>query len=406
MNILKRHNFRLVIIVFVGMNLLFINICGAAVAPPNPPDIIADPPLVIVNPTGSVINDISVGSGGIKHGATVTIMSSVEGFGSKGTAQDAPVLWDDCSGTDYLDLWDGGWPTASHPNSTPRYAASGSIGGVDTPHGNVSQYLAARSYDEGGDDTYYNNMVWKVIPSITKPSYIYVSWYQRNHPDYDPGDNYKWFGYSGGNSPYNPSGSWYASNSSGLGGSLYFNDNQAGLVNQWCDENYSRDYLCNSKYLARAIDISTQWVKFEVEIYVTDQNDGWFNVYQNGDLKVNQSTSGTGTHSYNGPTDATITGSPRNIAIGGYNRLREINNWRLFNDLYIDYTLARVIIGNDPSYSKSTVKEVQIPQSWSNESISFTVNQGTFSAGDQAYLFVIDSEGQASAGHPITIGVN
>jgi hypothetical protein len=73
-----------------------------------------------------------------------------------------------------------------------------------------------------------------------------------------------------------------------------------------------------------------------------------------------------------------------------------------FDNVYIDITQARVMVGNAPTFSASTRREIQIPTAWSSTEITFTVNQGSFANGEQAYLFVIDSDGNASAGYPVT----
>src|SRR5207248_10898297 len=60
---------------------------------------------------------------------------------------------------------------------------------------------------------------------------------------------------------------------------------------------------------------------------------------------------------------------------------------------------------SDLTYAASTIREVQIPTAWSGSSISLTVNLGKFQTGQTAYLYVVDSNGQAnSAGVPITVG--
>jgi hypothetical protein len=75
------------------------------------------------------------------------------------------------------------------------------------------------------------------------------------------------------------------------------------------------------------------------------------------------------------------------------------------DNLYVDNTLARVEIGNAATYSGSTYREIQIPQTtWSSNSIHIKVNTGTFSNGQAAYLYVSDSSGNINAnGFPITI---
>ncbi len=75
-----------------------------------------------------------------------------------------------------------------------------------------------------------------------------------------------------------------------------------------------------------------------------------------------------------------------------------------YDDIYVDNTLARVEMGNAPSFLACTKREIQIPSSWSQDLITFQVNQGSFGSGEQAYLFVVDENGDASEGYPITFG--
>lgn len=73
------------------------------------------------------------------------------------------------------------------------------------------------------------------------------------------------------------------------------------------------------------------------------------------------------------------------------------------DDVYVDNTWARVEIGNDPVYENCTHREMQIPTSWSNDSITIQFNHGSFDVGNQVYLFVIDRENNVSDGRAITI---
>lgn len=76
-----------------------------------------------------------------------------------------------------------------------------------------------------------------------------------------------------------------------------------------------------------------------------------------------------------------------------------------FDDIYISAgSQARVELGDAPTYTSCTHVEIQPVLSWSNSSIVFKVNKGSFASGSAAYLFVIDSNGNASVGYPITIG--
>ncbi len=75
-----------------------------------------------------------------------------------------------------------------------------------------------------------------------------------------------------------------------------------------------------------------------------------------------------------------------------------------YDDVYIDFTQARVEIGNASTWSACTRREIQIPTTWTSNSITVNVNQGSFMNGSTAYLYVVDSNGNVNAnGYPITI---
>ena len=80
------------------------------------------------------------------------------------------------------------------------------------------------------------------------------------------------------------------------------------------------------------------------------------------------------------------------------------NPYQYWDDVYVDGTRSRVEIGNNATYSLCTHTEIQIPSAWASNgtSITATLNTGTFTNGT-AYLFVVDSDGNASAGQSITI---
>ncbi|MEF3691442.1 MAG: hypothetical protein V3574_00100 [Candidatus Moraniibacteriota bacterium] len=74
------------------------------------------------------------------------------------------------------------------------------------------------------------------------------------------------------------------------------------------------------------------------------------------------------------------------------------------DDIYVDETIAHIEIGNAPNYDACTHREIQIPSAWSANSITATINQGSFSNGAMAYLYVVDANGEVNAdGFPIVI---
>jgi hypothetical protein len=80
---------------------------------------------------------------------------------------------------------------------------------------------------------------------------------------------------------------------------------------------------------------------------------------------------------------------------------------RYWDELYVDFTRARVELGDAPTWASCTHREVQIPKSWSPTSITITVNQGAFAQGQTAYLYVVNGSGVANAnGLRVVVGVN
>ena len=74
------------------------------------------------------------------------------------------------------------------------------------------------------------------------------------------------------------------------------------------------------------------------------------------------------------------------------------------DDAFIDYTQARVMIGNSPNFANATHREIQIPLDWSTSQISVRFNQGSYSLGENVYIFVVDENGNYSTGTQIQIG--
>ena len=77
------------------------------------------------------------------------------------------------------------------------------------------------------------------------------------------------------------------------------------------------------------------------------------------------------------------------------------------DDVYVDNSFSRVMLGNASTYAASTVFEMQAPTSWASSSISVIANQGAFADGASAYIYVVDSNGVVSnggAGVKLTFG--
>lgn len=75
---------------------------------------------------------------------------------------------------------------------------------------------------------------------------------------------------------------------------------------------------------------------------------------------------------------------------------------RFWDEIYVDTTQARIEIGDAPIWDDCIHKEIQTPSAWSSTSITARVNLGSFQAGKQLYLYVVDAEGNVnSKGFPI-----
>lgn len=66
------------------------------------------------------------------------------------------------------------------------------------------------------------------------------------------------------------------------------------------------------------------------------------------------------------------------------------------DDLYIDNTKTRVEICNSNKWSTRTHCEIQIPIAWAPESITASINQGSFPNLVGEYLYILDANGNVS----------
>ncbi|MGQ0645179.1 MAG: hypothetical protein ACT4O3_06765 [Elusimicrobiota bacterium] len=92
-------------------------------------------------------------------------------------------------------------------------------------------------------------------------------------------------------------------------------------------------------------------------------------------------------------------------SIGNYFSSASPSTWVDFDDVYLSHTLARVELGNAPSYEACSVLEAQIPLEWSDRSIRVQVNAGAHRSGFPAYVYVTDARGAVNpAGYPLSVG--
>jgi len=326
-------------------------------------------------------------SGALDHNNTITINGS--GFGTKANA--APLVWDNAAGDKMSSKWSGAWPNLLPGYNTKYYAP---MRGVAPPHSRDTHYIAGAHAANTGAYSGYAVMFFKDISVKSYPSYIYASWYQRTDDawTFSGDNNYKVFDYSQGKDPYS-NYQWYVA----YGANHPDSRTDTGI--QWCingQQLSNPDSNGHNAWFDPAVNpMAGKWSKVEIAIKATDQKDGYVTIWENGHRVLN----------YAGPTDS-WQGDQRTVGIGGYARSQgHPNNWRYFDDVYLDTTLARVVLANKPVLSEATIIENQIPSAWNDSSISAMVNLGRLNEGDTAYLFVVDASGTASAtGYSVKAG--
>jgi fibronectin type 3 domain-containing protein len=105
-------------------------------------------------------------------------------------------------------------------------------------------------------------------------------------------------------------------------------------------------------------------------------------------------------------THSTNTVNKRIYGLGWFNSCGDPStddNHVYFDDMYASPSWARVEIGNMDTYEACTHRETQNAASWSDGTVTFPANTGSFANGG-AYLYVTDKDGNVnSAGTAITI---
>ncbi len=343
--------------------------------------------------SGSSIAVIQSATGALSHKGAVTIAGT--GFGAK--AQVAPLVWDDASGANVLDKWSGYWPTTA-PTSSSNMQYMTPIRGVNPPHNRVGKYLTGAHEGCSDANSGVNVAVWKDFNKV-EGGYLYLSYYSFvdtgwvfNVGASPPDGNFKTFGYSMQGSIYELPNNWYETlwNTLGLGLWSQTATDYTSAIN----DDSSR--LNGGVFWGHMINpIGGAWVKREILIKTSSTNTGAITITENN---------GTPSVTYAGITDP-YSGTARSAGPGGFVRAcGSVNNRRYFADLYMDTTPQRVVLANNANYAATTITELQIPTSWSDTSIGITVNLGTFSAGQTAYLFVLNSTGTPSAaGFAVTV---
>jgi len=307
--------------------------------------------------------------GELVHLGQVEIFGS--GFGQKAPA--APMIYDNFDGGTPGSRIGGGWFTDSaRPDYYPTYTDA------------ISRRIGGQSARQNFTDGNYNSTLGLVhLEELTgdPQSPLYVSGWFYNTTTGAPSRNVKIISFRGGGA-----GSWenpqlradfYPSSS---GGHLYAADcGGTTILQDWG--------LGNQMY-------SDAWHRLEAYENVQTGYTLWKDLDEWASISGTLHTSDCYYRNlYMMSYYATDVGTPR-PSMEFY-----------WDELYVDITRARVEIGDAATWAACTHREIQIPSAWSDESITVNVNQGSFQNGQQAYLYVVDGNGQVNQqGLAVTIG--
>ena len=316
--------------------------------------------------------NITNASGTFRGGDLIVISGS--NFGSKSPA--APLLWDN------FDDGTNGEKISTSSNWTSYFGGSS--------YSNTSPYsgsLVAHNYVEYGGSTGFSTD----YHTFTATDTIYYSYMFRHiGTDYPVGVDKAWR-VTGGGSAYNGDGMLALSD-----GYIFYKDGEDYVYPRDCDEGTGRYFSGYSDYG------SSTWTR--LQMYAKRSTAGASDGYHWAAVGTHEKTFAD---IENRPTGYTyqytqallgLMHDQGNLELGEYHHM-------YIDDVYIDNTRARVEICEAPTWGFGANCAPQIPSAWSDTEITVTVNLGSFSSNDTAYLYVVDKDGNVNDSIlPITFG--
>lgn len=318
--------------------------------------------------TGYSGADIVSVSGSVEDGGTITINGT--GFGS---GDISPLLWDN-------------FESGSNGSSLPANPKSGSWtivngGPVFSNSSAHSGSMSATSYYSSGNG--FKNIRWERMSLSSGATYYQSYWFRYNTP-------------AGGNGQTKLTQLW---------GTEQINDYSPGVMTGGFAGSWWSTYIAlegSGAYQQASYPLTpsqNQWHLFEMILRQSDVNvaNGRVTILIDGKTVYDRNPVKTREHSGHGWLFTSFFDGMTNW--GGATQ-----TW--IDDVYFNDSWARVVLGNASTYNNSTIREIQIPTNWNSngQSITVTCNTGSFSTGQTAFLYVIDSTGTVSSGRAVTIG--
>lgn len=366
-------------------------------------------------------NVISV-SGSINHGNTIVMSGS--DFGTKSPA--APLLWDNCESrtVDNDEAVENGgqirggknfqfvapnnynW-TGDKAHWHMRYRSfpftpTETIGAISAPHSNSTKCLAGGHREtralEGTNEG--RNVFVQIDSEVTEGNTRwFVMFYHRTTMPESGSRSHKFVrwnsgaGYSQGDTSYIQ---WTGYNSGSYHGCIP--DHNCPYCNLKIGDEW-----CNARTHTLMWDMpnpNLDWVHAELRL-LNESGDGSFlMVGEHGNWAIKHKDC-TDVWNWN----------QRSFTLGDFyahhsdpQDYYHDDAWRLYDDIYIDNSLSRVIMTDNENYDSSTICEPQIPSAWSDNSITITVNRGALAPCEKHYLFVFDADNNHNAvGYPVSV---
>ncbi len=346
-----------------------------------------------------IINNVS---GVVTHKGTINLTG--EQFGSKIPA--APLIWDDCedktvdSDAAVINVWSEVHPHnsgLSYPYPTfarTRYRTI-PYRSLPAPHQYSKQYLSGGHYQYANNSPAYigssegfRDVLVTIDAGSVKENW-FATWYYRLDLNWrtpvPPSNNHKFCVSNGGATAWSSPMAYDAVGSQAPSAS---GDNvKIRTINGGCGEvgaatdNPRDDWI---RYERRQESLSGGgFRKTLINNIVSNDVDGC------GEWTSTRSFSIGGYYRWATDIDdiATYRGSSDGTDLNPEN-----NSFRFFDDMYVDTTFSRVMLGNNSNYDNCTITEPQIPSAWSSTEITVIVNLGKLPASGTVYMFVFDDQ--------------
>lgn len=337
--------------------------------------------LIFIASANSHSAEIFSSSGSFNHGAPLVLNGS--GFGTKSTA--APIKYDSFE-------WGSLGDTVEQTVDSPVWKAAGDGGSYlvnDYVHsGGKAAYHALKITST--DCAFYNSYI--EFPGTLE---LYVSYWIRwdtlQNQDVASNDFFKFNRINSGGQPYGGSPNLSVNHSPN------YDIPETGRMevhNYWGGGSPGRNsgrYDTDFKH--------AQWHRIEMYLKLSNPGgatNGKIQWFVNSVEVVTNWAYGTYTDGVTRATGNTEKIDVFTMLFSGC-RYTETNYPLLWqDDIYVDNTRARVEIGDKATWSDNTHREIQLPSAWDVDSITITVNRGSFPSCGTFYLYVVDADGNVS----------